>query len=40
MQSDWEDREVLSVSVRPEPHGNAAPLQPLPLPLKGSEVCS
>lgn len=38
IQSDCEDREALSVSVRCEPHRNAALLQPSP--LKGPEVCS
>lgn len=38
IQSDREDREALSVSVRREPHQNAALLQPSP--LKGPEVRS
>lgn len=38
IQSDREDREALSVSVRREPHRNAALLQPSP--LKGPEACS
>lgn len=38
IQSDREDREALSVSVRREPHRNVALLQPSP--LKGPDVCS